>query len=191
MEGSRDSKEYCGLNNVCKFWNTWQESRPPSSNPAHMKISGIYSCRPAFRNMSLHFSLLTIGTVTWNEESNKKREWRDNENKDELLSAAIDTNGPAVRLRRPTLTSYCLVFSGRGQLNGFRPIIILYSFVSWNNRLHMSSVTRQKLERSPCRPQWSQATIKKRTTYSPVGALLVMCLLRRGDPIQWPFRFRR
>ena len=32
-----------------------------------MNISGITSCRPARRNMDLHFSLLTIGTETWNK----------------------------------------------------------------------------------------------------------------------------
>ena len=30
-----------------------------------MKISGMTSCRPARRNIDLHFSLLTIGTETY------------------------------------------------------------------------------------------------------------------------------
>ena len=65
---------------------TWRESRPPSSLPAHIKMSGITwminvtnktkiqekiklhfltSCLPAAKNMFLHFSFDTIGTLTW------------------------------------------------------------------------------------------------------------------------------
>jgi hypothetical protein len=43
---------------------TWQESWPPFSCPAHRKISGMNSCRPARRNMDLQQSLLTMGTDT-------------------------------------------------------------------------------------------------------------------------------
>ena len=50
---------------ICEVPNfTWQESLPPSSYPAHMNMSGMCSLRPAFRNMSSHFLLLTIGSVT-------------------------------------------------------------------------------------------------------------------------------
>lgn len=51
---------------------TWQESRPPSSNPAHMNMSGMYSCRPALKNILLHLSLLTIGTFTWTYTHGKR-----------------------------------------------------------------------------------------------------------------------
>jgi len=46
---------------------TWQESWPPFSCPAHRKISGMNSCRPARRNMDLQQSLLTMGTDTYNQ----------------------------------------------------------------------------------------------------------------------------
>lgn len=42
----------------------WHESCPPPSWPAQRNISGMISWRPARRNMCLHLSLLTIGTVT-------------------------------------------------------------------------------------------------------------------------------
>ena len=56
---------------LCRKWCyliTWQESRPPLSYPAHIKISGITSCLPALKNIFWHFSLLTIGTDTCNYE---------------------------------------------------------------------------------------------------------------------------
>lgn len=37
----------------------------PKSCPAHKKISGMNSCLPALKNIDLHRSLLTIGTVTY------------------------------------------------------------------------------------------------------------------------------
>lgn len=43
----------------------------PKSWPAHKKMSGMNSCRPALRNIDLHLSLLTMGTETFCTEAKK------------------------------------------------------------------------------------------------------------------------